>query len=415
MAAGDLEDLLADEYDARRAVLALRHEVFEGPTSAARIAALGAAEEALVAAENRRVAAEAKSGTMDGVVISTDKLTSLLGVESTGLDVTVDLRMAQVPISIYHLFTSDKDPLVTGRIQNRSNKPIRRLRVTTYIDGYSASSVDTLEVKQAPQGGGEFSHLPTLFVERTRNVSELTRATVNVLIEDLDTPSVELHRTQPVWLLARTSVPFMVRDPQTKAWRDLTKYFGTFVTPNDPAVMSFLRKVATHHPQGSLVGYEEPGNAAGVESQIKAIFEALREDAKITYINSVISFAPEDASQMTQRVRLPAESLKDQEANCIDGTVLVASLIEAMTMNAAIVVVPGHAFVGWEKHPKSGEWDYLETTWIGRTDVDFAAACDEGRSLAAQFEQVAKASGDPMRFRRWSIRELRAERITPLQ
>jgi hypothetical protein len=411
MVAAELTELLADEYDARRAVLALRQQVFGGPTSTATIKALGAAERALVAAEKKRATAEAASGDLDGVLISSDRLSNLLGADSTGLVATVNLRMAQVPISIYHLFASDTDPLVTGKIENRSTDKIRRLRVTSYIEGYSARSVDTLEVKKG--SSGEFSHLPTLFVERTQTVAELTRATVNVLVEDLDKSNVELHRTQPVWLLARTSVPFMVRDPQTKTWRDLTRYFGAFVTPNDPAVMSFLRAVANRHPAGSLVGYQT--DAAGVEAQIRAIFDALRQDADITYINSVISFAPEDGSQMTQRVRPPAESLKDHEANCIDGTVLVASLIEAMTMNAAIVVIPGHAFVAWEKSPKSDDWDYLETTMIGRKDTTFEAARDQARTVAAQLQEVAKATGDETRFRRWSIRELRAQRITPLQ
>ena len=34
-------------------------------------------------------------------------------------------------------------------------------------------------------------------------------------LEDLDSGKIELHRTEPVWLLARTTVPLSVRDPST--------------------------------------------------------------------------------------------------------------------------------------------------------------------------------------------------------
>ena len=45
---------------------------------------------------------------------------------------------------------------------------------------------------------------------------------------------------------------------------------------------------------------------------------------------------------------LPRESLADKEANCINGTVLFASLLEGISMSPAIVLVPGHAFLAWE-------------------------------------------------------------------
>src|SRR4029077_11411867 len=76
--------------------------------------------------------------------------------------------------------------------------------------------------------------------------------------------------------------------------------------------------------------------------------------------------------QITQRTRLPRESLRHKSANCIDGTVLMASLLEAASLHPAIVLVPGHAFVGWETWEGSDEWDYLETTMIASHDFEAA-------------------------------------------
>ena len=120
---------------------------------------------------------------------------------------------------------------------------------------------------------------------------------------------------------------------------------GAFITPNAPSLMKFLRLAAERHPDGCLVGYQ--GDEDHVTPQIKSLFEALKTEADITYVNSVIDFNPEQGFA-SQRVRLPRESLADKQANCIDGTVLFASLVEGISMNPAIVIVPGHAFVAWE-------------------------------------------------------------------
>jgi hypothetical protein len=281
------------------------------------------------------------------------------------------------------------------------------VRVTSYVDGYSSNAIDTVELPN--RGRVVVDHLPTLFRDRLRGLDELTSATVGIIVEDLD-GRLELHRTERVPLLARTAAPFAVRDPSTGEWRDLTRYFGAFVTPNAPAVMSFLRTVADHHPDGRLVGYQV--GADRVLPQVEALFAALKA-AGLTYVNSVIAFSPEEGTA-TQRVRLPRESLADRVANCIDGTVLTASLLEAMSLNPAIVVVPGHAFVAWETWDGSDEWRYLETTMIA--SASFAEACASAEKVARHYRQLRQVSGDEARFRVWPLRQLRTtHRVYPME
>jgi hypothetical protein len=86
--------------------------------------------------------------------------------------------------------------------------------------------------------------------------------------------------------------------------------------------------------------------------QVGALYQALKE-AGLTYINSVIDYGAA-ACQATQRTRLPRESLATNSANCIDGTVLMASLLEGASLNAALVLIPGHAFVGWQSWDGDG-------------------------------------------------------------
>lgn len=420
-AGGDtVEELRRKAYDARLVVARLRREFYEQAGSApvpppGLLAELKQAEENFLTLDRQlrdRQAREARrtdqlpESTRDSLILDSRRSTKLLGAATTGLETQIHLRMAQLPTAICHLLDPEENPLFTCLVDNTSNE-VRRVRVSSYIDGYSARSTQTYELGRQSQY--TFRQLPTLFPDRARSVTELTRATLNVTVEDLD-GRVEVEQTKPIWLLARTTAPLAVRDPQTGAWRDMTPYFGAFVTPNEPSLMRFLRTAAASHPAGRLLGYQ--GERSGVEPQAEAIFNALKTEAQITYVNSVIAFSQEDGAA-NQRVRLPRESLADRQANCIDGAVLFASLLEAASLNPALVIVPQHAFVAWETWAGSGEWNYLETTMIGSNS--FREARQHAEDNASLYQSVA-ANGNQTAFRRWSLRELRAtHHITPME
>lgn len=358
-----------------------------------------AAVDAALAAPAREVPAEISRG---GRVVDTTDKSGLLGPTSTGLEVVVDLRMTHVPTSICHLFAAETHPLVTCRLAKAlgADEGIRRVRIQSTVEGYSAPAIATAELeKKAPI---TLDLLPTFFPERLREVTELTRATVTVLVEDLDNGKVEVHRTGAVWLLARNAAPLSVLDPKTGAHQDLTQYFGAFVTPNDPLVLAFLAKVRDHHPGKALAGYQ--GNRAGVVAQVKAAYEAVASEVDVSYVNSVIAFSPTDTVAV-QRVRLPRDVLADGAANCIDGTVLLASLLEAMSLNPAIVTVPGHAFLGYEAWSDSGDWKFVETTMLGTHPFDVACARAEAQAASLQAQQTK--TSDPSLFRLRPLRDLR--------
>jgi len=249
--------------------------------------------------------------------------------------------------------------------------------------------------------------LPTLFPNSIRDLTELSRATVNVLVKDLD-GNVETHVTEPVWMLARTTLPFSMLNPQTNAWENFFEYFGVYVTPNAPSLMRFLREAAALHPQHTLVGYQGglPDHSDEIITpQVKALYDALK-GAGITYVNSMLSLSPQQGVS-SQRVRLPRESLEDKEANCIDGTVLLASLLEGISLNPAICVVPGHAFLAWETWDNYDEWRYLETTMIGTNF--FEDALKEGKRKADYY-------GGAKQLQLLRLRDLRAQKgILPME
>ncbi|MFC1879588.1 hypothetical protein ACFLZW_06700 [Chloroflexota bacterium] len=394
-------------YQQRLLVEKLQQEVFqlgnfeEGDTI---FEELKAAEASLAVLEGQ-MQAELNENEDAGLLVDYDaseEPTAMLGAQTTGLSAKVYLRMEQVPTSIYHLFDRKRHPLVSCKVIN-SSRETRRLRVISYIEYFSAQAVDTFELEM--YGEKTFDQLPTLFRERLGGLNELERASLNVLVEDLDSKKIEVHSTHPIWLLARTTAPFAVKDPKTNKWQDLSTYLGAFVTPNAHDLMKFVRFAAELHPEKRLVGYQ--GTEAVVEAQVTALFDALQQEADIKYINSRISFSPEQGAA-NQRVRLPRESIKKRSANCVDGAVLFASLLEAISMSPALVVVPGHAFVAWETWKDApGQWKYLETTMIG--SHSFLEAHQAGEVNAARYKALAEVTGKPDAFKLLPLRELRAD------
>ena len=75
----------------------------------------------------------------------------------------------------------------------------------------------------------------------------------------------------------------------------------------------------------------------------------------------------------SQRVVLPERVLENKAGNCIDLTVLFASLLEGLGVYSLICLTPSHAFIGWgNPERKDSEMVFLETTMIGRENFETA-------------------------------------------
>lgn len=330
------------------------------------------------------------------------------GSSDTGVDCQVMLRMAQVPTGLVHLFDVSKNPLLTFRVRN-DRKTTARLRFTSFVEGYSARSIDTVTVR--PGELRELNHLPAFFLEKVRSLDEICRAALHIQVDDL-AGSTEEHRTFSVWLMPRTSAYLWVNDPATGEMQDFSHYLGAWVTPNNPAVLNTLRCAADHLEDKAILGYQD---GKGVENQVKAIYMTLHQMG-IVPVNSVhaMSVGP---GPFLQRVRLPRESISTRSISCLDGAILMASLLESASISPALVLVPGYAFLGWQTS-ETGTWDYLDTACLGSRSFEDARAM--GRLLAEQYQDQQKIYhelGEVTRwfFKRLPIASLRQQYIFPME
>ena len=72
----------------------------------------------------------------------------------------------------------------------------------------------------------------------------------------------------------------------------------------------------------------------------------------------------------SQRVRTFDDALESSQINCVDGSVLFASLLRAINIEPILVRTPGHMFVGYDTDAGRKNMNFLETTMIGDVDLD---------------------------------------------
>lgn len=303
--------------------------------------------------------------------------------ESVGsVEVKPHLQFAVVPTGIYRQFDVGEFPqeLVKYAITNKTGQDVK-VSISTRIERYSDVASTNVRVKS---GKVEYvSHSPVLILDEVNKIKDIEDATIlhsfsfrvggQERVEEIESEKVKLH---PL-----TTMCWALQNVETYSVHNLENYIAAWVTPRSTLVEETLRMAADRHPEGYIVGYQGPEGISAQEkreiarAQVQAMYDTLKMEGKIKYIDSSkISFG--EAGSEMQKVRLPDETLKSASANCIDGAVLFASLIECASMNSVIVLVPGHAFVGWETWDDSDEYDYLETTMLG--DYNFTEALNGG-------------------------------------
>jgi len=125
---------------------------------------------------------------------------------------------------------------------------------------------------------------------------------------------------------------------------------AAFVMPNDPAVARILkaasRVLAENNHSSGLEGYQsqDPRRAY---LQMAAVWSAVTAEG-LSYANPPRSFETSG-----QKTRPPERVLEQRLATCLDSTLLFAAAIEAIGLNAVIILRDGHCFVGgWTRDAK---------------------------------------------------------------
>jgi hypothetical protein len=255
---------------------------------------------------------------------------------------------------------------VTVTVSNPGNKPLRE-RVTVQVPGWSDPEVRIVEV---PAGKTRKVYFAPTFLPRLYVNHEIAAASARVTVSDI--------AGREKWA---TTVPVRLRSVDDMYWGkdfEYARFIASWVTPHDPEVEMILSRAKELMPGRRLPGYEASPRLQKKSTylQLKAIYAAVQKQG-LSYVKSSATLGTAANSDISERVRMPAESLRQVSANCIDGVVLYASLFENLGLDSAVVLVPGHAYVAVKLAQNSDRYLYLETALTGRASFEVAVRAAE--------------------------------------
>jgi hypothetical protein len=317
-----------------------------------------------------------------------------------------DIYQETVPLGIYHLFASGAGKSLAGslcgfKLTTLTPSP-RTVRMTVEIP--EVTETLTQSVLLLPGKTAGLLLTPPLKSNFDPSALRADRPAVLVVnIIDEATNNSLLSRSLPVKLMPFDSLPFSIKTPQN-THPTLYEFMGAWVTPNSPAIEQFLTAAKARAPRQTFDG---PQSAS--LPQVKAMFDELKSTG-VSYVMDPDIFSRFDH---IQRTRFPREVLASHNAQCVESTVLFASLLESIGLDPYIVRIPGHAFVGWEPTKRDyatpGTIYYLETTWVSSTS--FERAMDQAAETAENHKAEFKVpnSGSVL----LKISDLRKAGISP--
>lgn len=306
--------------------------------------------------------------------------------------------VSHLPLGTYHLAGRLKFVPAPVRVYVTNVGEDQQVRVEAVLQGLSEPASKTITLRKNKEALVELT--PQLLRTITPSSIRATRPTnlvVKVTAIKGKKTTLLSEDTTRIDVEPRDFLP-MTRRVDAETVTDLNDFMAAWVTPNSKAIDAFLAKAKLRAPDRSF------SRSRPTLPQAKALFEELKARG-VSYVadpnvNSGIGFG--------QRTRLPAEVLASTNAQCLEGSILFASLLEAIGLDPVLVMVPGHAFVGWRSNNADGSTApdllFLETTMVGSKSFEVAQASGQ-----REYEKERKR-GKASLVR---IGPLRAEGVSP--
>ena len=150
-------------------------------------------------------------------------------------------------------------------------------------------------------------------------------------------------------------------------FHDTSIFFAAYVNEENPMIDQLLREALNTRIVNRFLGYQSKAKGA-VDKQVYALWNILQK-RKFRY-SSVSNTSLSSNVVFSQRVRTFDDALESSQINCVDGSVLFASLLRAINIDPILVRTPGHMFVGYYTDNSHTNKNFLETTMIGDVDLD---------------------------------------------
>jgi len=230
--------------------------------------------------------------------------------------------------------------------------------------------------------------------EQLRQVTQQKPLNVTFEVEVDGEPAGEQHETLQVRSI--NDCPFAVANSEETlddenviaGSAELGWMFAAYVNENHPMLDKILQealetrivtafKVTTHEHDETV-------------RQAFALWSALQKRG-LQYSSTTTTPGGSETVQ-SQFVRFVDQSLTNTQANCVDGSVLFASLLRKISIEPFLVTVPGHMYVGFYLGAGKSQFIGLETTVLGLPDAADEKKPAEPAALTALRDKLDAAT-----------------------
>lgn len=232
---------------------------------------------------------------------------------------------------------------------------------------FFARSVSTFVL---PKENTEYIIYPDILwrYEKLRNNEQAEPISISAKVEVNDKDWGQKMRTFSVRSINECLLGYVKKLPNDKTKFVSTRlFYAAYVNEENPLIDKLLREALNTRIVRRFQGYQL-GTEASVDKQVYALWYVLQ---KRNFRYSSISYSSLSSNVVyVQRVRTFEDALNSSQINCVDGSVLFASLLRAINITPVLVQTPGHMFVGYYTDASRKHLNFLETTMIGDVDLD---------------------------------------------
>jgi len=173
---------------------------------------------------------------------------------------------------------------------------------------------------------------------------------------------------------------------------------ASFVNEDAPVIDKLLKSALSTAVTENFAGYQE-GSKNAFFKQLFAIWQALQKNGM--HYSSITEVSIKSNDVPTQHIRFMNESMLNQQANCIDGTVLLASVCKKISLRPSIVLLnpttPGaktanHAILAVSGMEDGRHVIYIDTTVMRSYEGTFDSSWKNFQQALMQGELAVKQS-----------------------
>lgn len=170
--------------------------------------------------------------------------------------------------------------------------------------------------------------------------------------------------------------------------------FAAYVNEDHPWVDQILKQAIDSRTVENFTGYQA-GSVDEVLKQVYAVWNVLQQRG-ITY-SDISRVSAREGRVPSQHVRFLDESFDMKQANCVDGSVLMASVLRKIGIDTFLMLTPKHCYIGFFTDANREHMVGLETTMMGQARKEEFERTKKLRSLLGDettFDQASFASFD---------------------